>query len=60
MNRGSEPKAVDQENRSEAFSSLPPHIRESLTQEEKDAFLHSEIWPESLFAKLEEFMISDD
>ena len=45
--------------RIEAFESLPPHIKEELTQEEKEIFLHSEQWPESLFKKLEEFIVSD-
>lgn len=39
-----------------AFKSLPPSIRQSLTEEEVELFLHSEHWPDSLCKKLEEFL----
>jgi len=45
--------------RQEAYESLPPGIRESLTPEEKEMFLTAEQWPDSLFAKLDEFICED-
>ncbi len=49
-------KKIDKE-RQMSYNSLPPGIKESLTQEEKELFLNAEQWPESLFEKLEEFII---
>ena len=49
---------IDKE-RQEAYNSLPPGIKESLTQEEKELFLNAEHWPDSLFTKLEEFIIKE-
>lgn len=46
----------DRENRREAFMSLPPAIRNTLTKEEQEIFLNSEVWPESLCEKLSEFL----
>ena len=43
-----------------ALESLPPHIRESLTEEETDLFLFGEEWPESLFEKMNEFIVKDN
>ena len=34
-------------------------IRESLTPEEKEMFLTGEQWPDSLFTKLDEFIIKE-
>jgi len=51
-------KKIDKE-RLISFDSLPPNIRENMTEEEKDLFLHAEEWPESLFDKLEEFIVKD-
>lgn len=42
-----------------AFESLPPAIRESLTDEEKEMFLNQGEWSEELFAKLDEFIVKD-
>ncbi|MCK5100680.1 MAG: hypothetical protein KAR45_21395 [Desulfobacteraceae bacterium] len=47
---------VDPE-RKQAFESLPPNIKKRLTDEEKELFLNSEEWPDSLFEKLKEFII---
>ncbi|MCK5686643.1 hypothetical protein KAJ27_21075 [bacterium] len=49
-------KKIDKE-RQEAYDSLPPGTKESLTQEDKELFLNSEHWPDELFEKLEEFII---
>jgi len=42
-----------------SYESLPPSIKENLTEEEKELFLYSEQWPDSLFEKLEEFIIKE-
>jgi hypothetical protein len=49
---------IDKE-RQMSYDSLPPGIKENLTQEEKELFLHAQQWPDSLFKKLEEFIIND-
>ena len=43
----------------EAYDSLPPSIKESLTPEEKELFLTADQWPETLFAKLDEFIVKE-
>ncbi len=48
-----------QKERQKAFDSLPPAIRDSLSQEEKQLFLTAEQWPEALFQKLEEFITKE-
>ncbi len=53
-----EPK-VDPQRRM-ALESLPPHLREQMTPEEVDLFLHAEAWPETLMKKMEEFIVSPD
>ena len=50
----------DQEEREMALKSLPPSIRNSLTDEEKDLFLNAEVWPESMFEKLSEFIVDNN
>jgi len=42
-----------------AYESLPPSLKDNLTEEEKQLFLFSEEWPESLFEKLDEFIIKE-
>ena len=49
-------KKIDKE-RQLFYDSLPPGVKESLTEKEKEMFLLSEQWPDSLFEKLEEFII---
>jgi hypothetical protein len=49
----------DQE-RISALRSLPPYIKETLTKEETDAFLYEEVWPDSLFDKLKDFIVEED
>jgi hypothetical protein len=51
-------KKIDME-RQISFDSLPASIRETMTEEEKQLFLYAEEWPESLFDKLEEFIVKD-
>ncbi len=50
----------DLEEREAAMKSLPPSIRNSMTDEEKELFLHGEEWPESLFEKLSEFIVKSE
>ncbi len=56
-NNASRKKKNDE--RRKAFDSLPPHVKETLTEEEKDLFLNADQWPESLFDKLDEFIVHD-
>ena len=49
----------EQNERQIAYDSLPPAVRESLTPEEKEVFLTAEQWPESLFEKLDEFIVKE-
>ncbi|MCW7752515.1 hypothetical protein OOT00_00785 [Desulfobotulus sp. H1] len=42
--------------REEAFKNLPANVRNSFTPEEREIFLHSEVWPEDLCEKLSEFL----
>lgn len=49
-------KKIDKE-RQLSYDSLPPGIKERLTEEEKTLFLNAEQWPDSLFKKLDEFII---
>ena len=51
-------KKIDRE-RQVSWDSLPPVIKESLSEEEKELFLYAEEWPESLFEKLEEFIVKE-
>ncbi len=46
--------------RKEAFKSLPDNIKQTLTEEEVDAFLYKEVWPETLFEKLKDFIMKAD
>jgi hypothetical protein len=39
--------------------SLPLEIKQSLTKEEVDAFLHEEVWPDSLKDKLKDYIVED-
>ena len=45
--------------RQNAFESLPPAIRDSLTEEEKELFINAEEWTEEMFTKLAEFIVKD-
>ena len=51
-------KKIDKE-RQMSYDSLPPSVKENLTQEEKELFLSADQWPDSLFEKLEEFILKD-
>lgn len=51
-------KKIDKE-RQMAYDSLPPSVREGLTEEEKELFLHAGEWPDTLFEKLAEFIVKE-
>lgn len=53
-------KNDDLKERKEAFNALPKAIKEKLSQEEKDIFLHKEVWPETLINKLSDFIYPMD
>jgi len=59
-NKKSKSKSEEMRERKEAFQALPKTIREKLTDEEVNAFLHKETWPESLFDKLADFIYPPD
>ena len=40
-----------------ALQSLPKEIMASLTKEEVTAFLEKDVWPESLKAKLKDYLV---
>ena len=50
-------KKKEENERKEAFRSLPENIKKMLTEEEVDAFLNKEVWPETLFEKLKDFIV---
>lgn len=54
-NSNSNKDKIDPE-REMAFESLPPHIRNNMTQEEIQLFLYAREWPESMFKKFDEFI----
>ena len=43
--------------RLEALRNLPKEILKSLSQEELNAFLHEDVWPDSLREKLKDYMV---
>lgn len=38
---------------------LPIEIKQQLTREEVDAFLHDEVWPDSLREKLKDYLVDE-
>ena len=59
MGTGHEKKKIDPE-KMQILRSLPLEIKQSLTKEEVDAFLHDEVWPDSLEEKLKDFMVDEN
>lgn len=53
---GASKEKKSEDVRLQAFNSLPPAVRANLTDEEKKIFLDEKYWPESLCAKLSEFL----
>ncbi len=59
MGTDHEKKNIDPE-KMQILRSLPLEIKQSLTKEEVDAFLHDEEWPDSLQEKLKDFLVDED
>ena len=59
MGTDHEKKNIDPE-KMQILRSLPLEIKQSLTKEEVDAFLHDEAWPDSLQEKLKDFLVDED
>ena len=45
--------------RMQALRSLPIEVKQRLTKEEADAFLYEEVWPDSLYEKLKDYMVKE-
>ena len=58
--KGSKSKAKVDPQRRMALESLPPHLRDHMTPEEVELFLHAEQWPETLMEKMAEFILPRD
>jgi hypothetical protein len=59
MGTDHEKKKIDPE-KMQILRNLPVEIKQSLTKEEVDAFLHDEVWPDSLQEKLKEFLVDEN
>lgn len=44
----------------QALRSLPLDIKQKLTKEEADAFLYDDVWPQSLYEKLQDYLVDDE
>ncbi len=44
----------------QVLRSLPLEIKQQLTKEEVDAFLHDEEWPDSLKEKLRDYLVDEN
>ncbi|MBW2066008.1 MAG: hypothetical protein JRJ03_13905 [Deltaproteobacteria bacterium] len=60
MDEKDQPSHIPYPERLEALRSLPRHIVQSLSREEIRAFLHEDLWPDSLKEKLKSYMVEDD
>ena len=45
--------------RMQVLRSLPVEIKQTLTKEEVDAFLHDDVWPDSLQEKLKDYFVDE-
>jgi hypothetical protein len=59
MDKSSGKRKIDPA-RMQVLRMLPVEIKQSLTKEEVDAFLHNEEWPDSLKEKLKDYMVDDE
>ena len=57
-NKTSQKRSPDPE-RMQALRSLPIEVKQKLTKEEADAFLYEEVWPDSLYEKLKDYMVKE-
>ena len=60
MNQKKSPKRKPDPARMQALRNLPLEIKQSLTKEEADAFLYDEEWPDSLLAKLKDYLVDKE
>lgn len=58
MGDKSEKKKVDPA-KMQVLRNLPLDIKQTLTREEVDAFLHDEVWPDSLSEKLKNYLMDE-
>jgi hypothetical protein len=59
MEKKPEKKRTPDPAKMEAIRSLPLSIKEKLTKQEVDAFLYEEVWPDSLYDKLKDYIVDD-
>lgn len=59
MNDKSTPKKPDPA-RMQVLRSLPIEVKQQLTKEEADAFLYDDVWPDSLYDKLKDFLAEEE
>jgi hypothetical protein len=45
--------------RMQVLRSIPVEVKQKLTKEEADAFLYQEVWPDSLYEKLKDYMVEE-
>lgn len=45
--------------RMQALRSLPVEVKQKLTKEEADAFLYEQVWPDSLYEKLKDYLAEE-
>lgn len=43
----------------QVLRSLPIEIKQTLTRQEVDAFLHDDVWPDSLREKLKDYLVDE-
>ncbi len=44
----------------QVLRSLPIEVKQQLTREEVDAFLHDDVWPDSLKEKLKDYLVDEN
>ena len=60
MNQEESEKHEPIPERLEALKNLPESILKTLTKEEVKAFLHDDVWPESLREKLKDYAVDEE
>ena len=60
MNQEESKKQKPIPERLDALKNLPESILQVLTKEEVKAFLHDDVWPESLREKLEGYLVNEE
>ncbi|MBW1721503.1 MAG: hypothetical protein JRH13_05580 [Deltaproteobacteria bacterium] len=57
MEESKVPRGNPSPERLEAIRRLPKRVLDTLSREEIEAFLHDEVWPDSLKEKLKEYIV---